>query len=114
LDDHRGGPPPHLTGDRTNSTQEVTAVVLSGRAIAVTPASRARDTLASVAGLVAIPLRDADPVELALVWRADNRSPLLAALLEVASTVLTDGDPAAGKDGRPRRTGVQEREGTGR
>jgi DNA-binding transcriptional LysR family regulator len=94
LDDHRGGPAPHLTGDRTNSTHEVTAVVLSGRAIAVTPASRARDTLASVAGLVAIPLRDAEPVE-------------------VASTVMADGN-GAGKDGRPGRTGVQERESTGR
>jgi DNA-binding transcriptional LysR family regulator len=85
LDDHRGAPAPQVSPHRTSSQQEVTAVVLSGRAIAVTPAARAQDTLGSVSGLVAIPLADADPVDLALAWRADNRNPLLAALLEVAA-----------------------------
>lgn len=107
LNDHRDGAAPDLTGDRANSTQEVTAVVLSGRAIAVTPASRARDELASVAGLVAIPLRDADPVELALVWRADNRNPLLTALLEVASAAA-DGRRRGEEDARPSAIGSQE------
>jgi DNA-binding transcriptional LysR family regulator len=90
LDDHRGAPAPNVSPHRTNSQQEVTAIVLSGRAIAVMPASRARDTVASVSGLVLLPLADAAPVDLALVWRADNRNPLLTALLQVAAA-LTDG-----------------------
>jgi DNA-binding transcriptional LysR family regulator len=97
LDDHRGGPAPHVSPHRTNSQQEVTAVVLSGRAIAVTPALRARDTLGSVRGLVAMPLADADPIELTLVWRADNRNPLLAALLDSAAAIAegTGAEPAS-------------------
>ena len=34
--------------------------------------------------LVAIPLQDADPCEVCLVWRDDNRNPLLADLLTAA------------------------------
>ncbi len=97
LDDHRGSPAPHVSPHRTNSQQEITAVVLSGRAIAVTPASRARDALSTVSGLVALPLTDAEPVDLALVWSAENRSELLAGLLDVAAA-LADGmgtDPAS-------------------
>ena len=86
LDDHRGGPAPNLTHDRTLSPQETNAVVLSGRAITVVPAARARDAVAAVAGLASVPLIDADPVTLSLVWRRDNESPLLGALLDLAIT----------------------------
>ena len=84
LDDHRGGPPPSITADRAINPGEVAAVVLSGRAISAAPASNARNVLQSVPGLVAIPLSDARPVVLSLIWRRENTNSLVASLVEIA------------------------------
>jgi DNA-binding transcriptional LysR family regulator len=98
LDDHRGCPAPNVTRDRTSNTQEMLAVVASGRAITVAPGSNARNVLNGLpgAGVVAVPLRDADPTVLSLVWRRDNRNPLLGQLVAAARALAASADQPGG------------------
>jgi DNA-binding transcriptional LysR family regulator len=98
LDDHRGGPAPNVSRDRASNPQEVVAVVASGRAISLAPASNAKNVLKGLpgAGVVAVPLRDADPTVLSLVWRRENSNPLLGRLIGAASSAAGRGDPLDG------------------
>ena len=95
LDDHRGGPSLSVTADRTVCPREQVAVVASGRAIIAAPGSAARHFLKGMPGVnvVAIPLRDAQPALLTLVWRKDTRNPLVDSLV-TACRSLANGDGA--------------------
>jgi hypothetical protein len=44
---------------------------------------------------VAVPLRDADPTVLTLVWRRDNRNPLLGELVAAARALAASADQRA-------------------
>jgi DNA-binding transcriptional LysR family regulator len=90
LDDHRGGPPPHTTADTALTSTELVACIASGRAVTTMPACQAATILNILPDVVAIPLRDADPAALALVWRADSQNPLVAALVAVARNRTED------------------------
>ena len=87
LDDHRGKPPTCITPDRARNPLEMFAIVASGRAITTFPASRAAVIQKLLRGVVAIPLRDAHPAVLSLVWRMDNPNPLVEALVAFAQVV---------------------------
>ena len=93
LDDHRGGPAPNVTADRTVCPHETIAVVASGRAITVAPASNAANFVNGLPGVevAAIPLRDAAPTVLSLVWRKDAPNPLVETIVAIAES-LADGD----------------------
>jgi len=84
FDDHRGGPPPNLTADQASNPFEIAAVVASGAAIAATPASNAAHALRALTNVVAIPVVDADPAILSLVWRTGSEGPLTEALVATA------------------------------
>ena len=88
LDDYRGGPPPHLTAERSVNAQERFAMMAAGRGITTAPACHAAIISKALPGIVAIPLRDADPTILSLVGRKDRRSPPVEALLAVAHTLV--------------------------
>jgi DNA-binding transcriptional LysR family regulator len=94
LDDHRGGPGRPTVGEASNS-QEMVAVIVSGRAITTAPASTAPTFRSAVPGLVAIPLRDAHPTVLSLVWHKANPNPLVDALVATAK-MLVASDAFAG------------------
>ncbi|MEA2315486.1 MAG: hypothetical protein QOI03_2178 [Solirubrobacteraceae bacterium] len=98
LDDHRGGRAPNLTSDHALNPHEMTAIVASGRAVTVTAASSATNIVRSLDSVVAIPLADADPVTLSLVWHKDRPNPRVAAVAEVARN-LTDVLIGAGEVG---------------
>ena len=74
LDDERGEPP-RLTDDHAINPHEMAAIIASGRAITTMPASDAANVVRALTSVVAIPLRDADPAVLSLVWRRDNAEP---------------------------------------
>jgi DNA-binding transcriptional LysR family regulator len=84
LDDHRGTPPRHSTADRATNPQEVIASLTLRRAITTVPASVARSVSSVLPGVVAIPLRDAQPSMITLVGHKDCRNPRVAALLAFA------------------------------
>ena len=91
LDDHRGGPAPNVTGDRALGLAATVATIACGRAITTVPASQARAVGDLLTGVVTIPLRDARPAVLSLLWRRDVHNPLVRSLASVAKS-LVDGD----------------------
>lgn len=90
LDDHRGGPAPHLTGECSANARERFALIAAGHGIATVPACHAAIIVKVLPGAVAIPLPDADPTVLALVGHKDRRNPLVEALLAVARNLAED------------------------
>lgn len=84
LDDHRGGPPEHITPHRVQTPAEMLAAMASRQAITAVPASDAARVEQALRGVVAIPLRDAAPTTLSLVWREEGGSPLVEELTAFA------------------------------
>jgi DNA-binding transcriptional LysR family regulator len=93
LDEQRGGPPCFVDGPVENAAQGLAAVV-SGRAIATAPASVAAGL--PHPGVIVISLTDGPPVQTRLVWRSDDESPLVRALVDLAGSMTgrRDGDKA--------------------
>jgi len=81
LDDHRGGPPRHVTKDQVANGQEVLASIALGTAITTAPAVVASVLTGSQMGVVTIPLVDARPSEEVLVGRNDHRTPPVETML---------------------------------
>jgi DNA-binding transcriptional LysR family regulator len=90
LDDHRGGPPRQLTVDRAVSTLQMLGVMTSLRAITTVPLSNAELAEHVLPDVVALPLRDADPAVLSLVWRDDTHNPLVQTLVAMARVLVSD------------------------
>jgi DNA-binding transcriptional LysR family regulator len=94
LDDHRGAPPRALTDDHARTSLQMLGIMSAGRATTVLPYADAKLALQVLPGLVAIPLRDAAPAVVSLVWRNDSASTLLGELLAAASAPGRQGGPA--------------------
>lgn len=92
LDGYRGAPA-RRTSDAAESPQELASIVASGRAITTVPEVVALPF--GPLGIKAIPLADAEPAVLNLVWRAAAVAPLLDRLLTVAQETTPVGDAAA-------------------
>jgi DNA-binding transcriptional LysR family regulator len=84
LDDHRGGPPAAQTDDRVSTALQMLGMLAKTRAVTVLPMADARLIEHALAGVVAIPIRDADPAVISLVWRAEDNHPLVSALVELS------------------------------
>jgi DNA-binding transcriptional LysR family regulator len=89
LDDHRGGPPERMTGDRASNPQEVLAALGGSGAVTIVPQAAANVLANLLAGSKAVPLRDAAPAQIALVGHKDRRNPLVAALVSYADVLAT-------------------------
>jgi LysR family transcriptional regulator, benzoate and cis,cis-muconate-responsive activator of ben and cat genes len=95
LDDHRGTPAPRMTADRAVTPSQMFRIIAERQAITAVPASDAAIILKVLRGVVAVPVRDAHPAVLSLVWRRSNHNSLVQALAMLAAS-LRDG----GADGR--------------
>ncbi len=84
LDDHRGGPPLHVTTDQATGPQEVLAALAVRDAITTVPASSAAVLVNFLTGLTSIPLTDADPTTFVLTGRRDRDNPLVERFREFA------------------------------
>ncbi len=91
LDDHRGTPPRHMTVDHAASSLQMLGIMATRRAITTVPFSDAKLVQQVLPDVVAIPLRDAHPAVVSLVWRADNHTPLLQALVAAAGSFAVGG-----------------------
>lgn len=87
LDDHRGGPPAHLTSDRVLTPFDMLAIMASPRGITTLPACDAAIIQRALPGLAVIPLADAAPATLSLTWRETTTNPLVEALVAAAQRV---------------------------
>jgi DNA-binding transcriptional LysR family regulator len=88
LDDHRGEPAPNKTRDHVRTPLEILAVMSSRRAVTVLPACDAAIVERAVPAVVALPLQGADEAVLSLVWRTENTSPMLEALVSLAESLF--------------------------
>jgi DNA-binding transcriptional LysR family regulator len=95
LDDHRGGPPRAVTDDSVATSLQMLGLMVTSQAVTAVPYSDARVVPNVLADVVAIPLHDAEPAVLSLVWDVENPHPLVEALVETART-LPSGDAAVG------------------
>lgn len=84
LDDHRGGPAPNQSRDSALNSQEKFAMIADGQAITTLPAGHASIVAKILTNVVAIPLRDADPVLVTLLGRENHANPLVEDLRAVA------------------------------
>jgi LysR family transcriptional regulator, benzoate and cis,cis-muconate-responsive activator of ben and cat genes len=87
LDDLRGSPPRSRTVDRAASTLQMLGAVVTGRGVTTAPACDARMAQLATPDVVAIPLADAAPARLSLVWRDNGSLPLLDALVATAAAL---------------------------
>lgn len=90
LDDHRGEPPRAVTVDRALTSLEMLGIMSTREAITVVPISDAKIVESVVSHVVAIPLRDAHPAVLSLVWNEESRHPLVAILVAVGEAHALD------------------------
>lgn len=91
LDDHRRATPRRVTLDRAANAQEVLAALAVRHAITTVPASVAGLIQGALNGVVAIPLRDAEPAAVMLVGHEDRRNPLVAVFIAFVRSLIEGG-----------------------
>ncbi len=91
LDDHRGEPPRSMTVDRAATSLQMLGVMTARKAITTVPLCDAKLVQQVMPALVALPVLDARPAILSLVWRADSPNALVDALVAVARAIAPDG-----------------------
>lgn len=79
--DHRGGRPVRWAA-RMNSYGEYFEAVRSGLAVGLLPQWTSHTLGSAWPGLAFVPVRDVPPATIGLAWREDDRSDLVAALVE--------------------------------
>ncbi len=84
LDDHRGEPPRSVTVDRAATSLQMLGVMTTRKAITTVPRCDAMLVQQVMPALVALPVLDARPAILSLVWRAHSPNALVDALVAVA------------------------------
>jgi DNA-binding transcriptional LysR family regulator len=84
LDDHRGGPPRALTEDHVATSLEMLGLLTGTTAVTVLPAADAQLISQVLPSVAAMPIRDADPASVSLVWDEACAHPLIGALLTSA------------------------------
>jgi DNA-binding transcriptional LysR family regulator len=94
LDDHRGGPPARLTEDHARTSLQMLGVMSAGRALTTVPAIDAGLAVTVLPGVAAIPIVDAAPAEVCLLWRSEVLNPLVDELIDLAR-----GSPSRGGAG---------------
>jgi DNA-binding transcriptional LysR family regulator len=91
LDDHRGAPPERMTEDHALTSLQMLGVMTGARAATVLPEVDARIVAQVVPNLSAIPIRDADPARVSLMWREQSNNPLVEDLVAFAGAGGEDG-----------------------
>jgi DNA-binding transcriptional LysR family regulator len=84
LDDHRGRPPAHTTEDHALTSLQMLGVMTAGRALTTVPAVDAGLAATVLPEVAAIPIVDAAPAEVSLMWRSEVLNPLVDELLDLA------------------------------
>jgi DNA-binding transcriptional LysR family regulator len=93
LDDHRGGPPERLTDDQALTSLQMLGIMSARDAVTIVPYADAKLAVQVLPDIVAIPLRDAAPAVVSLIWRTDTGNQLVEDLVSVAKSLAPgDGD----------------------
>jgi DNA-binding transcriptional LysR family regulator len=92
LDDHRGGPPGLLTSDHALTTLQMLGIMSSAPAITIVPHADAKLAQQVLPDIVAIPLHDAAPAVVSLIWRENASSRLVEDLVDAARRLASRDD----------------------
>lgn len=92
LDDHRGEQPASVTDDHALSTLQMLGIMSTPRAITTAPYTDARLAAQLLPEVTAIPLRDAAPAVVSLVWRRDSCNRLVEELVAAAKSLAAGAD----------------------
>jgi len=95
LDEERGGPPRSVTDDHVATALQILGVFATTTAVTTLPMANGRLVEQVVSPVRAIPLSDAEPAVLSLVWRVEDEHPLVSSLVELAGA---GPDPAGSPD----------------
>ncbi|HEY0516552.1 MAG TPA: LysR family transcriptional regulator [Solirubrobacteraceae bacterium] len=87
LDDHRGRPPSALTEGSASTSLQMLGLLVQGDAVTTIPFADCQLVCGVLPDTVAMPLRDADPAVVSLVWEADHAHPLVEALVATAQSL---------------------------
>jgi len=102
LDDHRGGPPALVTADQVATSLEMLGcLVTPGDAVTTLPLTDARLIEEAIPTVRAVPLADANPASVSLVWAHDGCHPRLQALIDSAAAATGREAPKAGTSPPP-------------
>jgi LysR family transcriptional regulator, benzoate and cis,cis-muconate-responsive activator of ben and cat genes len=112
LNDHRGAPPRAVTVDRALSSMQMLGIMSTRQAITTVPLSDATIVQTVVPHVVAIPLHDAHPAVLSLVWHEENNHPLVAVLVAVAEALAVENLDGRLQAAAERRGAPAERRGS--
>ncbi len=94
LDDHRGGPPRASTLDHAASTLQMVAIMAASAAVTTAPLGDARFAKQVLPHGVGIPIRDARPAVVSLVWDESREHPLARGLIAAAAELAGNAAPA--------------------
>jgi DNA-binding transcriptional LysR family regulator len=92
LDDHRGEPPAGMTDDHALTTLQMLGIMSTPRAITTVPYADAKLAAQLLPDVEAIPLRDAAPAVVSLVWRRDTSNQLVEDLVVIAKSLAPSTD----------------------
>jgi DNA-binding transcriptional LysR family regulator len=84
LDDHRGSPPSRVTADQVLTSLHMLASMSAGHAVTTVPLGDAAVAQQVMPSAAVIPLGDADPARVSLVWSRDAPNPHIANLVAAA------------------------------
>jgi DNA-binding transcriptional LysR family regulator len=84
LDDHRPGPPWAVTEDHVATSLEMLGLLTGTSAVTTLPAADAGLVAQVLPSVAAMPIADADPASVSLVWDQADPHPLVSALLATA------------------------------
>lgn len=84
LDDFRGGPPRALTDHRAATALQMLGLLGSAGSITTLPRTDAELVGHVLPEMVSVPLRDATPAVISLIWHGRETHPLVDALVDIA------------------------------
>jgi DNA-binding transcriptional LysR family regulator len=85
FDDHRGAQPARAVAQHALNSLQMLGIMSCGESITALPESDAKLVSQVLPGFEAVPVLDAAPADVALVWREDNPNGLVDALVQVAT-----------------------------
>jgi LysR family transcriptional regulator, benzoate and cis,cis-muconate-responsive activator of ben and cat genes len=87
LDDHRGARPQSVTVDQAETSLQMLGIMTTRMAITTVPLRDARLVAAALPDLAAIPVLDAAPAVVSLVWHSESPNPLVGSFVELAQEI---------------------------
>jgi DNA-binding transcriptional LysR family regulator len=92
LDDHRGCPPEHHTDDDALTSLQMLGIMSSPRALTTVPYADAKLAMQVLPEIASVPIADAAPAVVSLVWQRDAGNPLIEDLVGIAKRLCPPSD----------------------